>query len=120
MTISPTRRSLLWLRHHGYTVFITEHWNGFAEIRQDLLGFIDLIALRPNAKGILGVQTTGGQSNFAARVKKVTQSRHATLWLQTGNQIQVHGWVQNGVRKPWRLLIEGWGDDATTHQRLES
>ena len=45
MATSPTQLSLKKLREEGYTVAVVEHWNSFARIRQDLFGFIDLLAL---------------------------------------------------------------------------
>ena len=67
MANSPTQLSLKKLRQEGYTVAIVEHWNAFARIRQDLFGFIDLLALKD--KEVLAVQTTSA-SNMSARAKK--------------------------------------------------
>ena len=33
--MTPTQRSLKYLREQGYTVAITERWNPFARIRQE-------------------------------------------------------------------------------------
>ena len=46
MATSPTQLSLKKLREEGYIVAVVEHWNSFARIRQDLFGFIDLLALK--------------------------------------------------------------------------
>ena len=54
--MTPTQRSLKYLREQGYTVAIVERWNAFAKIRQDLFGFIDLLAIKPGET--LAVQTT--------------------------------------------------------------
>jgi hypothetical protein len=101
---SPTQRSLKHLRDAGYLVAITERWNPFAKIRQDLFGFVDLIAIRGNET--LAVQTTSG-SNVAARVEKINSTQSAKLWLESPTRkIVVHGWAKQGAvgkRKLWTL-----------------
>jgi len=59
---SNTQRTLRYLREQGIVVAITEHWNAFAHYRQDLFGFIDLIALDP-IDGIIGVQSCAGSGH---------------------------------------------------------
>jgi hypothetical protein len=90
MTITPTKRSLKLLREEGYTVQVVERWNAFAKVRQDLFGFIDLVALNPNG-GIVGVQTTTAK-NLAARIAKIRAEPQALAWLRAGGRIEVHGW----------------------------
>lgn len=53
----------------GYTAAVTERWNPHAKVRQDLFGFIDVLAFRPD-RGWLLVQATSG-SNHASRVAKI-------------------------------------------------
>lgn len=99
---SPTQRSLKYLRDQGYLVAVTERWNPFAKIRQDLFGFIDLLAIRGNET--LAVQTTSGD-NVSARVDKITALQSSKLWLESPNRkIVVHGWSKRGgfgERKLW-------------------
>ena len=89
MANSPTQRSLAHLRGLGYTVAVTEHWNAFARIRQDLFGIVDLIALK--GEETLAVQTTSG-TNVAARVAKIASSAHIDAIRRAGWRIVVHGW----------------------------
>lgn len=99
---SPTQRSLALLRKQGYECAITERWNQFARIRQDLFGFIDVLAV---ADRMIAVQTTSG-SNVSARVKKIKQVEAARNWLEAGHRIVVHGWRQvgkAGQRKRWEV-----------------
>ncbi len=107
MKESPTQRSLKELRKRGYMVAITEKWNPFAKIRQDLFGFIDLLAIRGNE--VLAVQTTSG-TNVAARVAKIVSLQAARLWLESPNRkIVVHGWAKRGPRgkrKEWTVREE--------------
>jgi hypothetical protein len=98
--MTPTQRSLAYLRAQGHTVAVTEHWNPFARIRQDLFGILDLIALSPEGETI-GVQTTSG-SNVAARVSKITASEHLPALRRAGWRLLVHGWSK-GKNGRYRL-----------------
>jgi len=104
--MTPTQRSLAYLRKMGHTVAIVEKWNPHAKIRQDLFGFIDIVAL-DGLPGLLGVQTTSG-SNVSARIKKAQDSPNLALWLKAGNRFHVHGWRKAGARgkrKIWELRL---------------
>jgi len=96
MATSPTQLSLKKLRDEGYTVAIVEHWNAFARIRQDLFGFIDIIALRGNET--LAIQTTT-VSNMSARVTKISNNEYVAAVRDAGWAIHVHGWFQDDKRK---------------------
>jgi hypothetical protein len=91
--MSPTQRSLAHLRDQGYLVAIVEHWNPHARIRQDLFGWIDLLALRDTET--LAVQTTA--SAVADRVKKITDSASLSAVRKAGWRILVHGWRKNAA-----------------------
>lgn len=90
--MSPTQRSLKLLRDDGWTVAVTEHWNPWARIRQDLFGIIDLLCVRDGVT--MGVQTTS-YSNITARVKKIGDSEHIEALRGAEWVIQVHGWRKN-------------------------
>jgi hypothetical protein len=96
MANSPTQLSLKKLREEGYTVAVVEHWNAFARIRQDLFGFIDLLALKD--KEVLAVQTTT-TSNMSARVKKIADHENVGVVRDAGWTIHVHGWHQDDKKK---------------------
>ncbi len=104
MPTSPTQRSLKHLRDQGYTVAVTERWNPFARIRQDLFGFIDLLCFKGNE--ILAVQTTSA-ANISARVAKIRGIQAASLWLESPTRrIVVQGWAkrgERGKRKVWTV-----------------
>jgi transposase len=90
--LTPTQRSLKYLRAAGYTVAIVEHWNPFARIRQDLFGFGDLMAIRDKPLSeILIVQTTSA-GNLSARMRKISALDAAAAWLRVGGMIHAHGW----------------------------
>ena len=96
---SPTQRSLALLRKQGYRVAITEHWNAFVKRRQDLFGFIDLLAI---GESMIAIQTTSG-TNVAARVAKILESDAAREWIESGHRIIVHGWAKRGGRGERKL-----------------
>ena len=93
---SPTQLSLAKLREEGYTCWITEHWNNWSKTRQDLFGFIDILALKGNET--LAVQTTTA-ANLNARVKKISNHENVGVVREAGWTIHVHGWHQDDKKK---------------------
>jgi hypothetical protein len=61
-------RSLKWLREHGYQAAKTEHWNHYAKTRQDLFGFIDVLAV--NDRHLLAIQVCD-DTHHAEHRKKI-------------------------------------------------
>ena len=90
-SLSPTQRSLAYLREQGYRVAIVEHWNPHARIRQDLWGWCDLLAICKNE--VLAVQVTA--SGVAARIKKIQESDTIGMVRDAGIRVEVHGWRKN-------------------------
>lgn len=87
--MSPTQRSLKYLRDLGYHVEIVEHFNSFTKQRKDLFGFADLLAIRENE--VLLVQVTS-RGNVSARVNKITESPLLGIVRKAAIRIEVHGW----------------------------
>ena len=100
--MTPTQRSLAYLREEGYLVAIVEHWNPFARIRQDLFGFIDLLAIRRDET--LAVQVTA--SGVSSRVKKIEASPHLGRVREAGWKIFVHGWRKNAAGKYVMRIVD--------------
>lgn len=87
---SPTQRTLARLKSEDYElVAITERWNPFARIRQDLFGIIDILAIKDG--DTIALQVTS-YSNIGARVKKITESDALAPLRKAG----------------WTILVEGW------------
>lgn len=86
---TPTQRSLAWLREQGYTAIVVERWNPFAKIRQDLFGFVDVLAVRRGET--LGVQCTSAD-NVSARVRKIADHENTPRLREAGWRLEVHGW----------------------------
>ena len=88
----PTQRSLELLRKQGYLVGVVERWNQHAGIRQDLFGFVDLVAVRERGE-TLAVQACS-RSNVAARVHKIADHPNVAALRKAGWRIVVHGWAK--------------------------
>jgi hypothetical protein len=103
--MSPTSRTLAELRRLGYTAAIVERWNPWAKIRQDLYGFIDVLAIKAGAIGVLAIQTTTSD-HASNRMQKAQESPNLRVWLDCGNTFEVWGWAKRGARgarKAWQL-----------------
>lgn len=81
---------------------VTEKWNSFAHIRQDYMGFGDILAYKENENGVLAVQATTIE-NMGARVKKIIGIPAALSWLKSNNQLVVWGWSKRGAKGKRKL-----------------
>lgn len=100
--MTPTQLSLRHLRAEGWSlVEVVEHWNPHARIRQDLFGFIDLIAVRRDMT--LAVQTTT-VDNVSTRVRKIAEHPNIGAVREAGWQVMVHGWAKKNGK--WVLARE--------------
>lgn len=105
---SPTSRTLQHLRGLGYTAAIVEKFNSFVKIRQDLFGYIDVLGIRSDRNGCLGIQTTSAD-HHSNRVLKAKANPILKTWLEAGNSFAVWSWGKKGARgkrKLWELRIE--------------
>lgn len=82
---------------------MVEHWNPHARIRQDLFGFIDIIAI--DGDDTLAIQATS-TGNINSRVEKILANDIARDWLDGPHRrIIVIGWKKYKKaidRKHWR------------------
>lgn len=101
MSLTPTQLSLRYLREEWPLVEVVERWNPHARIRQDLFGFIDVIAVSPGQT--LAVQTTSA-ANVASRVRKIADHPNIGAVREAGWAIHVHGWAKRKGR--WVLARE--------------
>lgn len=104
MADSPTSRSLDKLRAEGWLVAVAEKWNPFANVRQDLFGFVDLLAIRDGET--LAVQVTTAE-NVSARLAKLRSLPAVQRWIACPTRkVVVHGWALQGTeksnRKTWQ------------------
>lgn len=93
--LSPTQRTLAALRDRGMVCGIVERFNRHAGpfgIRQDFLGFLDVIGCEPG-RGIVGIQCCAG-SGFAAHMATITEARaeECIAWLKCGGKVELWAW----------------------------
>lgn len=100
VSASPTQLTLRHLRNEGWTAAIVEFWNPHARVRNDLFGFVDVLALR--GAETLAVQTTS-DSNVSARLRKIADSPNIAAVREAGWSVVVHGWQKDGAR--WKLRV---------------
>jgi hypothetical protein len=98
---SPTTRSLALLREQGYTVAVVEKWNPHAKIRQDLFGFIDILAIKRGET--LAVQATA--AGVSARLKKINDSELLPKVREAGWTIQIWGWTKSAKTGKYVLRV---------------
>lgn len=96
--MTPTQRSLKYLRDQGYRVEVVEKWLPWAKVRKDLFGFIDLLAIRESET--LAIQTTS-RGNITARIKKIEESEALNDVKNAGWKIAVHGWGK--LKTGWEI-----------------
>jgi len=96
MADSPTKRSLKLMRDQGYLCEVTERWNPFAKIRQDLFNFVDILCIKDGKT--VAVQTTS-YSNMSARIKKIKELDTYPIVRSAGWEIVVHGWKKDKAGK---------------------
>lgn len=109
--MSPTQRTIAYLKARGAHPAIVEHWNSYAHIKLDLYNWIDVLAISEGK--FVGVQTTT-QANASARMDKARGNAALKAWLQAGGQLVIHCWAKRGGRdkrklwtlKEWFLTLE--------------
>lgn len=94
-----TRRHLEKL---GYVVDKAESYNAFSKRKKDLFKFIDFVAIHPEKKELLAIQTTS-KSNLSTRIKKAEGLEAYWHWLATGNDVTFHGWYKEKGKNRWVL-----------------
>lgn len=103
--MTPTQRSLAYLRGLGEKAEVVEKWlrqtprkDGSTPkarhgIRRDLFEFIDIVSV---GSTITGVQTTS--TGIAERIAKIqeleAESGVPSRWLRAGGVIEIHGWAK--------------------------
>jgi hypothetical protein len=89
--MTPTSRSLRLLRRQGFLAAVVESWIPHANLRRDLFGFADVLAVHPARRTFLLVQVTT-IGHIAHRLTKAKGLPGLTVWLRAGGAFEVHGW----------------------------
>lgn len=100
-------RSMVALRKLGYTVGMVERWNGHVGIRQDLFGFVDIVAVKPGM--VMFVQTTS-DAQVRAHIEKLMRHENFKAVESSGARLVIHGWSKIANRWSCRevVLAAGW------------
>lgn len=119
--MTPTARTLKWLRERGYTAEVVERWNPHSRTRKDLFGFADVAAIGNPLTGcactgvhnehvcnnrLILIQCCAGASHAARRSKAAPL---AVRWKDCGGLAYVVSWSKRGPRgkrKTWQVRIE--------------
>lgn len=107
--VSATKMSLDLLRGRGCAVGIVEKWNPHVGIRQDLFGFVDLVAVLPTGEPFFVQTTTGvGVADHIAKILRIVAEpgKEPLAALVRSGRVVVHGWRktndrERGARKTW-------------------
>jgi len=99
--ITPVQRTLKYFRSKGWVCEKVERWNPYAGKRQDVFGFIDVMAILPEC--ICGIQACG--QAFSAHDKKIRASGKARKWVEAGQKVILCGWRKVKKKRGGKMYI---------------
>src|SRR5580658_4564279 len=100
--MNPCARTMSAIRAAGGIAEVVERWIPGRNIRVDLFGIGDVLAIRPGERPLLIQATTG--SHVAARIAKAKAEPRLRAWLRTGSTFEVHGWGKVDGRWHCRIV----------------
>lgn len=96
-TVSSNERSLIHTRKLGWPAAIVESpWNPHSRVRQDLFGFLDLLALTGN--GLMGIQACRG-NDAAKHRRKIEAEPNVRHWLTENLLLELWAWSKRKVKR---------------------
>lgn len=107
--LTPTQRTLKWLRDDGWNAEVVERWIPWANPietpegtrragnRKDLFGMIDIVAIKVGY-AILGVQCFGAHG-MPEHLKKVEENPQLSNWLDAGGDLWLVSWRKVKVKR---------------------
>ena len=111
--MSPVQRTLKYLRDHGYTAEKTEHFNFYAKKRQDLFGFIDVLAVKDEHLLALQVSDGAHHAGHTSAIKALPVARQLVFHMD----VEIWSWSKRGRRgKRGGVKLPRWakhGGDAS-------
>ena len=123
--MSPTARTLDLLRREGYLPAVVERWLPGVNVRKDLWGFGDVLAVHPGARAFLIVQATT-LPNIGSRLNRARALPGLAVWLNAGGLFECHGWTKRNGRWACKRVAVQAGDmnpvlvQATPRKRRRS
>jgi hypothetical protein len=103
--LSPVQRTLRALRDRGLLVGIVERFNQYAGPfgrREDLFGFLDLIAV--DVDSVIGVQVCG--ADFAEHDRKIREEcrEDALAWIRVA-RLELWSWRKVKLRRGGKAMV---------------
>lgn len=108
-------------------VGVVERWNAHVGIRQDLFGFIDLIAIRDDCIAAIQVTAYGKFGQHLTKINEDEQRRRAAVdWIEAGGELYFVCWRQMATllksgakakRKAWVPMVHRAG--VTSEDQIE-
>jgi len=107
VSISPTSRTLEYIRQQGWVADIVEQWNPYAGKfgqRKDMFGFGDIVAM--GEKSIIAIQSCG--NSFSEHNKKITKDEkvapNALLWIENGGRLLLIAWRKVKLKRGGKAM----------------
>ncbi len=99
--MTPTARTLKYLRDSGYLAGVVEQWVPGAHIRRDLFGCMDVLTFHPCENEVLAIQCTTS-AHVSDRLKKAQGLADLAEWLRMPcRRFEVWGWFKSAGR--WQV-----------------
>lgn len=108
---STIARSIKILKSEGFHCGITEKYNSFVKIKNDLFGFADLVAFKKDLKNIVLAINATTNSNLSNHIKKYSENKILKDWIECGHRFEIWCWSKMGKmgkRKLWTLKRVVW------------
>jgi hypothetical protein len=103
--MSPTARTLAYLRRQGFVAAIVERWLPRVARKRDLFGIADVFAFHPRDRVFLLVQATS-IPHVGDRLARCKGRPELAAWLRAGGAFEVHGWaLRDGRWAPKRVQV---------------
>jgi len=130
MATKSVQRTMDLLSNAGMSAYVVERFNPYGGrygIREDFMGFIDIIAMTKE-HGIVGVQACG--QDWGSHVKKMTEERRSPLdtWTEAGGKTWLIGWRKlkqrlksgkMGKQKAWVPRVAIWSNSNLVELKPE-
>lgn len=68
-----------------------------------MFNLFDIVAIHPDAPGVLGVQVTAGAGDPAKHIRKMQGNPILDVWNHAGNESVIHSWAKRGARGKRKL-----------------
>lgn len=99
-SVSKTALTIRELRARGFFAQNVEKRIPKSFITKDLFGWLDLVAVHPDHRGVLGVQVTTdtNRNKHYQKLRDPSVNAPLTAWLKAGNSIVMWSWAKKKER----------------------